>query len=127
MSEAVFIDTWGWLALGHRRDSYHQKIKDFYQALKAHGVRLSTTDYVLDEAITLVFRREVYEEAVRFMEGIFEAGQQAADNRTDHAGAFRFSLGTPQAPPGQAEDFLYRPCVDGGYERTSYQADFDRR
>jgi uncharacterized protein len=76
MSEAVFIDTWGWLALGHRRDPHHQEIKDFYQVLKARGVRLSTTDYVLDEVITLVFRREVYEEAVRFMDGIFEAGQQ---------------------------------------------------
>lgn len=76
MPEAVFIDTWGWLALGHRRDPHHQKIKDFYQALKTQGAPLSTTDYVLDEVITLVFRREVYEEAVRFMEGIFEAGQQ---------------------------------------------------
>jgi uncharacterized protein len=76
MPEVVFIDTWGWLALGHRRDPHHQEIKDFYQALKAQGVPLSTTDYVLDEVITLVFRREVYEEAVRFMEGIFEAGQQ---------------------------------------------------
>ncbi len=27
MADAVLIDTWGWLALGHRRDSHHQEIK----------------------------------------------------------------------------------------------------
>jgi predicted nucleic acid-binding protein len=34
MPEAIFIDTWGWLALGHRRDTRHQKIKAFYGALQ---------------------------------------------------------------------------------------------
>ena len=76
MPEAVFMDTWGWLALGHRRDPHHQEIKDFYQVLKEQSARLYTTDSVLDEVITLVFRREVFEEAVSFMEGIFAAGQQ---------------------------------------------------
>jgi hypothetical protein len=27
MDEDVFIDTWGWLALGHRKNAYHQQIK----------------------------------------------------------------------------------------------------
>jgi len=76
MAEAVFMDTWGWLALGHRRDPHHQEIKDFYQVLQEQSARLYTTDYVLDEVITLVFRREVFAEAISFMEGIFTAGQQ---------------------------------------------------
>lgn len=76
MPEAVFMDTWGWLALGHRRDPHHQEIKDFYQVLQEQSARLYTTDYVLDEVLTLVFRREVFAEAVSFMEGIFVAGQQ---------------------------------------------------
>ena len=76
MPEAVFIDTWGWLALGHRRDSRHQEVKAFYQALQKEGTVCYTTDYVLDETITLLFRREVFEEAIRFMEGIFQSAEE---------------------------------------------------
>lgn len=76
MAEAVLIDTWGWLALGHCRDHRHQEVKVFHEILKAQGIRLYTTDYALDEVLTLVFRREVFEEAVRLREGLFEAGQQ---------------------------------------------------
>ncbi len=76
MAEAVLIDTWGWLALGHRRDSRHQEVKALYQQLREEGAQLYTTDYVLDEVMTLVFRRESFAEAVGFMEGIFQASQE---------------------------------------------------
>jgi predicted nucleic acid-binding protein len=76
MAEAVLIDTWGWLALGHRRDPRHQEIKAFYQHLQEDGARLYTTDYVLDEVMTLLFRRELFAEALGFMEGIFQASQE---------------------------------------------------
>jgi len=76
MPKAVFIDTWGWLALGHRRDARHQEVKAFYQALQKEGSLCYTTDYVLDETITLLFRREVFEEAIRFMEGIFQSVEE---------------------------------------------------
>ena len=75
MPEPIFIDTWGWLALGHRRDARHQEIRAFYQSLRKEGARLYTTDYVLDEVITLLFRREIIEETIPFTEGIFQAGQ----------------------------------------------------
>ena len=76
MPKAVFIDTWGWLALGHRRDALHQEVKAFYQDLQKEGSLCYTTDYVLDETITLLFRREVFEEAIRFMEGIFQSAEE---------------------------------------------------
>lgn len=73
MAEAVLIDTWGWLALGHRRDPRHDEIKKFYRRLREEDARFYTTDYVLDEVMTLLFRREPFAEAVNFMEGIFQA------------------------------------------------------
>jgi predicted nucleic acid-binding protein len=76
MAEAVLIDTWGWLAIGHRRDPRHQEIKAFYQHLRGEDARLYTTDYVLDEVTTLLFRRESFAEAVGFMEGVFQASQE---------------------------------------------------
>lgn len=77
MPKAVFIDTWGWLALGHRRDALQQEVKAFYQALQKEGSLCYTTDYILDETITLLFRREVFEEAIRFMEGIFQSAEES--------------------------------------------------
>jgi predicted nucleic acid-binding protein len=38
---------------------------------RAQRVPIYTTDYVLDEVITLLFRREVFSEATRFAEVLF--------------------------------------------------------
>ncbi len=71
--DPVFVDTWGWMALGHRRDPGHSEIRRFYQELREQRVPVYTSDYVLDEVITLLFRRELASEAVRFTEGLFTA------------------------------------------------------
>ena len=71
--EAVFVDTWGWMALGHRREPRHAEGKRIYQELRGNQILIYTSDYVLDEVITLLFRREVFEEAMRFVEGILGA------------------------------------------------------
>ncbi|MCX5727167.1 MAG: PIN domain-containing protein [Candidatus Saganbacteria bacterium] len=73
MPDKVFIDTWGWLAIGHRKDLFHKEVMEYYQKLRAGNSLIFTSDYVLDETITLLFRREKYEEAVKFMGGIFQA------------------------------------------------------
>ncbi len=69
----IFVDTWGWLALGHRGDAHHVEIKKLYQDLRSQRVAIYTSDYVLSETITLVFRRELFAEAVRFIEGLMAA------------------------------------------------------
>ena len=76
MRGPIFVDTWGWIALGHRKNSHHQAVKGFYQELRKEGSLVYTSDYVLDEVVTLLFRREAFDEAVRFMEGIFAAAEQ---------------------------------------------------
>ena len=76
MPNSVFIDTWGWVALGHRKDARHHEVKGLYKELQSQGARLYTSDYVLDELITLLFRKEVFEEAVRLVEGLFHASEQ---------------------------------------------------
>ena len=71
--EAIFVDTWGWMALGHRREPRHAEVKRMYQALRSSQISIYTSDYVLDELVTLLFRREMFDEAVHFMEGIMSA------------------------------------------------------
>lgn len=70
VSGPVFVDTWGWLALGYRKDPRHREVSRLYQELLARGTLVYTSDYVLDEIITLLFRREVFDEALRFTEAI---------------------------------------------------------
>jgi len=53
----LFIDTWGWLALRDRKESRHQEVKDLYIRTRSRKGIIYTSDYVLDETITLVFRR----------------------------------------------------------------------
>src|SRR5215207_5541384 len=67
---AIFVDTWGWLALGHRRDPHHLRVKEVFAQWQSQGQPVHTSDYVLDELISLLFRREKQEEAIRFMDAI---------------------------------------------------------
>lgn len=76
MPHPVFVDSWGWVALGHRRDSRHLEIKERFQRLRASQGRIYTTDYVLDEVITILFKRDLFEEGARYIEGILESAGQ---------------------------------------------------
>ena len=66
----VFIDTWAWLALANRKDAYHESAMKGYAEIKAEGCRLVTSDYVLDETITALFRSVIYRSAVKFIESL---------------------------------------------------------
>jgi predicted nucleic acid-binding protein len=70
---SIFVDTWGWVSLGQRRDSYHDEVKNIYNQLLKAKTPIHTSDYVLDEVMTLIFKRELFAESVRFMNGIFAA------------------------------------------------------
>ena len=48
--ERVFVDTSGWFAYANRRDPDHKAIRD---AIREHDGRLVTSNYVLDEIVTL--------------------------------------------------------------------------
>jgi predicted nucleic acid-binding protein len=72
-SGPVFVDTWGWCALGHRTDRQHRAALEFYRRLREGSAPAFTSDYVLDEVITLLYRRASHAEATRFVEGILAA------------------------------------------------------
>lgn len=87
---SVFVDTWGWLAFGHRRDAHHLQIKEYLTSLLQTGVPIHTTDYVLDELVSLLFRRENPAEAIRFMDGILtEANRGGVHIEKVTAGRFQ--------------------------------------
>ncbi len=52
----LFIDTWGWLALRDKGERRHNETVAAFDKALASG-SMVTTDYVLDETFTLLFRR----------------------------------------------------------------------
>lgn len=67
-SNALFIDTWGWAAIANREESRRDEVLRFYRECRQRRVRIYTSDYVLDEFVTLLFLRETYSHAVQFVE-----------------------------------------------------------
>ena len=59
----VFVDTWGWLTLYDKRESQHQRVVAWYEDFRAQEGQLYTTDYVLDETFTLLFKRLPFSKA----------------------------------------------------------------
>jgi len=53
----------GLVELGYRQAPRHDEVRQFYRNLAERRVPIYTTDYVLDEVVTLLFRREVFDEA----------------------------------------------------------------
>jgi predicted nucleic acid-binding protein len=77
----VFVDTWGWLALRDKGDARHLPATTAVNgALKAG--RVVTTDFVLDETFTLLFRRLPAlraAESIEFLMAAIEAGAVALE------------------------------------------------
>ncbi|MEO1400174.1 MAG: PIN domain-containing protein [Cyanobacteria bacterium J06635_1] len=72
----LFIDTWGWLTLHNKREPRHTEVVDFYRAFRTQRGIIYTTDYVLDETYTLMFKRLPANHAKAALEGLFSAFSQ---------------------------------------------------
>lgn len=72
-SGRLFVDTWGWLTLRDPREAAHEEASRWYQDFRQEHGRAYTTDYVLDETITLLFRRLSFAEADASVRQIEEA------------------------------------------------------
>lgn len=66
----LFVDTWGWLVLEDGADVDHDRTAASYDDFRRSGGGAVTTDYVLDETVTRLFRRRPFTEARKFMEGL---------------------------------------------------------
>lgn len=69
----LFVDTWGWLTLRDRREARHEDVTNLLAEFRADKGTLYTTDYVLDETYTLLFKRLHFTEAKASMTLLDEA------------------------------------------------------
>ena len=75
-AERIFVDTWGWLVLANDRDPAFARVAAIRARAAGQPGAWVTTDYVLDETVTRLFSSAPFEQARRFIEGIFEASRQ---------------------------------------------------
>lgn len=61
----LFIDTWGWVAVADRKDGGHAAASEIFQEARRSGGAV-TTNFILDETFTLLFKRRPFEEAWNF-------------------------------------------------------------
>jgi uncharacterized protein len=69
----LLVDTWAWLVLEDSRDPLHQTVSAIYAEAAATSGNVFSTNFVLDETITLLFRRRPFHEASRFTTGLLRS------------------------------------------------------
>lgn len=102
--EPVFADTSFFFALAAKRDRAHGQALIAYSRLLSAGRRVITSDYVLDETLTLVKLRTRTDVAVALLARI----EQSAAIVVEEIGAMRF----------KAAVAVFRKCADQAYSFT---------
>jgi predicted nucleic acid-binding protein len=77
MENKLFIDTWGWVVIHNKREPRHAEVNRFYRNFRFEKGEVYTTDYVLDETITLLFRRlpfDLARDSLTLLNESFEKG-----------------------------------------------------
>lgn len=70
MTRAFFYDTWAFVALANQRDRGHEVASALDRELELAGFAAMTTDYVLDETITLLHSAAGARVALAFLDGV---------------------------------------------------------
>jgi predicted nucleic acid-binding protein len=66
----LFVDTWGWLALADRGDAKHGAAAECYRERSKLSRQVVTSNFVLDELLTLLFLRLPFGEAEKFASAV---------------------------------------------------------
>jgi predicted nucleic acid-binding protein len=72
----IFVDTWAWVALAVTSDQYHGAAKKERGRLKKKRLPYVTTNFVLGEVITHLYRKQRPAEAQAFINAILEAAAE---------------------------------------------------
>ena len=85
----IFVDTWAWLALAVKRDQFHAAAKAQHQKFLAAKSRYVTTDFVLGELISRLYRTGPVVRAQGYVRALF-AKVDGGDYLLVHVSADQF-------------------------------------
>ncbi len=66
--DRLFVETWGWLTLRDKSERRHAEVAKSFESFQKPSGRIYTTDFVLDETFTLLFRRLPFDAAHESMD-----------------------------------------------------------
>jgi uncharacterized protein len=69
----LFVDTSAWLALNYKNDQYHQDALSKNVIIKTRKIDLVTSDYVIDETLTIIRYRVSHKAAVVFGDSLMSS------------------------------------------------------
>ncbi|MFZ3214646.1 MAG: PIN domain-containing protein [Candidatus Acidiferrales bacterium] len=78
----LFVDTWGWMTLAEPLNREHAAALQCYEEYSRSG-RVVTSNYVLDESLTLIFRRLRFDAAYNFSKALLESSFVAVETVTE--------------------------------------------
>jgi uncharacterized protein len=78
----LFVDTWGWMTLAEPLSRKHAAARQCYEECSRSG-RVVTSNYVLDESLTLIFRRLRCDAAYNFSNAILQSSFVAVETVTE--------------------------------------------
>ncbi len=64
----LFVDTAAWVALNNRADENHRAAVEFISRFKTEPVQFYTTDYIVDETVTLLRFKVSHSQALLFLD-----------------------------------------------------------
>ncbi len=73
----LFVDTGAWFALNSRSDENHRTAAGFVRRFKKEPVLFYTTDYVVDETVTLLRFKVSHSQALVFLDFLTESSHVA--------------------------------------------------
>jgi uncharacterized protein len=78
----LFVDSWGWMTLAEPLDRKHAAARQCYENYSRSG-RVVTSNYVLDESLTLIFRRLRFDAAYNFSKAVLESSFVTVETVTE--------------------------------------------
>ncbi len=69
----IFVDTSAWLALDDKHDRYHNKAVAKSSEIKRQRIEIITSEYIIDETITLIRYRVSHQAAVIFGDSLLNS------------------------------------------------------
>ena len=72
----VFVDTWAWLALAYAKDPYQAAAARQHREFRRQKTCYVTTDHVLAEFFSALFRVVPFDSARQFADRLFESFEE---------------------------------------------------
>ena len=88
----LFVDTSAWVALNDLTDQHHAVAVEKLARIRSEKVELVTSDYILDETLTLIRMRTFHQAAIAFGDILMKSGVASMVSISDEVRSAAFEL-----------------------------------